>query len=74
MNKLEPLPEIAELVLDLMPTATREEQLEATRNLRGYLAAVYRIFVRLESEGKLGLLHDKSLEHDKVENIYNNQV
>jgi hypothetical protein len=74
MNKLEPLPEIAELVLELMPNATREEQLEATRNLRAYLAAVYRIFVRLESEGNLGLIHDKSRERDRVENNYKNRV
>lgn len=50
-KKLEPLPQVAELVLELMPDATLEEQIEATQNLRAYLAAVYRIFCRLQSEG-----------------------
>jgi hypothetical protein len=74
MKKPEPLPEIAELVLQVMPNATREEQLEATQNLRAYLAAVYRIFIRLESEGNLDLIHDKSWGRDRVESIYNNKV
>lgn len=47
------LPEIAELVLYYMPDATKEEQIEATANLREYLGVIYNIFLRLEREGKL---------------------
>jgi len=46
-------PEIAEIVRNLMPDANEEDLKEATVNFRAYLAVLYRIFLRLESEGRL---------------------
>lgn len=45
--------EIAEIVRHWMPEASDEELKEATVNFRAYLAVIYRIFLRLEREGRL---------------------
>ncbi len=47
------IPEVADIVRRWMPDASEEELKEATVNFRDYLAVIYRIFLRLESEGKL---------------------
>lgn len=49
----ESIPEITPVVRRWMPNASDDELKEATINLRRYLAVVYRIFLRLEAEGKL---------------------
>lgn len=46
-------PEIAEIVKYLMPDASEDELKEATVNFRAYLAVLYRIFERLDREGRL---------------------
>lgn len=66
MKKREPIPEIATVVRRWMPEASDEELKEATINLRRYLAVVYRIFLRLEAEGKLPKPRDNSGEDDTV--------
>ncbi len=53
----EPIPEITPVVRRWMPNASDDELKEATINLRRYLAVVYKIFLRLESEGKFPLKH-----------------
>nr|SPS05224.1 protein of unknown function [Candidatus Nitrotoga fabula] len=47
------IPEVADIVRHWMPDASEEELREATVNFRNYLAVIYRIFLRLEREGKL---------------------
>lgn len=49
----EEIPEIAEIVRHWMPDSSDEELKEATINFREYLGVIYRIFLRLESEGRL---------------------
>jgi hypothetical protein len=53
------VPEIAEVVRLWLPDADDEELKEATINLRRYLAAIYRIVLRLEADGKLSPVRDK---------------
>lgn len=67
MKKREPIPEIAIVVRRWMPNASDEELKEATINLRRYLAVVYRIFLRLEAEGKLPEPRD-NLDEDATVN------
>ena len=47
------IPEIAEIVRHWMPDTSDEELKEATVNFRAYLAVLYRIFERLDREGRL---------------------
>jgi len=47
------IPKIADVVRHWMPEASEEELEEATVILRNYLTVIYRIVLRLESEGKL---------------------
>lgn len=42
-------PYIPPFIRELMPNATEEEIAEAAQNLRGYLSALYRIFLRREA-------------------------
>ncbi len=74
MKKREPIPEIATVVRRWMPNASDEELKEATINLRRYLAVVYRIFLRLEAEGKLSEPRDNYLVDGTVEENINNDV
>jgi hypothetical protein len=66
MKKREPIPEIATVVRRWMPDASDAELKEATINLRCYLAVVYRIFLRLEAEGKLPEPRDNFRKDDTV--------
>jgi hypothetical protein len=56
----EPIPEIAEAVKHWIPNATEEEQKKATVNLRGFLEVMYRVYLRLKSEGKIPKAYDKN--------------
>lgn len=58
------IPKAAEFVRHVMPDATEEEQIEATENFRNYLKVVYRIFLRLEAEGKLPEIPPEKLKND----------
>lgn len=53
MKEQSPIPEIADIVRHWMPDASEDELKEATVNLREYLAVIYRIFLRLETENRL---------------------
>ena len=66
MNEQPGIPEVAEVVRHWMPDATEEEQKVATNNMRNYLAAVYRIVLRLEAEGRLCDTRDKYPISDTV--------
>jgi len=66
MKKYSPPPEIAETVRHWMPEASDEELKEATINFREYLGVVYRIFLRLEAEGRLDEIRDFPPNNDKV--------
>jgi len=66
MEKRKTIPEIAEVVRHWMPDANEEELKAATVNLRNYLAVIYRIVLRLESEGRLTKVRDKSSINDRV--------
>lgn len=45
------IPDVSPVVRTWVPDATEAELIEATKNFRGYLGVVYRIFRRLEAEG-----------------------
>ena len=66
MRKFKELPEIAEIVRYFMPDASDDELKEATVNFRAYLAVLYRIFLRLEAEGRLDEICDFPEEDDRV--------
>ena len=66
MRKIKEPPEIAEIVRYFMPDAGDEELKEATVNFRAYLAVLYRIFLRLEAEGRLDEIRDFPENNDKV--------
>ena len=66
MKKYPPPPEIAEIVRYFMPDASDEELKEATVNFRAYLAVLYRVFLRLEAEGRLHEIRDFPKKNDKV--------
>ena len=66
MRKIKEPPEIAEIVQHWMPNASEEELKEATVNFRAYLAVLYRIFLRLEAEGRLDEICDFPEEDDRV--------
>lgn len=53
MKEQSPIPEIADIVRHWMPDASEDELKEATVTLREYLAVIYRIFLRLETENRL---------------------
>ena len=53
MNEQSSIPEIADIVRHRMPDASEDELRGATINLREYLAVIYRIFLRLETENRL---------------------
>ncbi len=53
MNEQSSIPEIADIVRHWMPDASEDELKEATVTLREYLAVIYRIFLRLETENRL---------------------
>lgn len=53
------IPEIAEIVRYWMPDASEEELKEATVNFRAYLAVLYRIFERLDREGRLSEIQSR---------------
>lgn len=46
-------PKISPLVKKWMPDASESELEEATENFRRYLAVAYRVYERLEREGRL---------------------
>ena len=66
MRKIKEPPEIAEIVRHWMPNDSDEELKEATVNFRAYLAVLYRIFLRLEAEGRLDEICDFPEEDDRV--------
>lgn len=66
MRKIKEPPEIAEIVRYFMPETSEEELKEATVNFRAYLAVLYRIFLRLEAEGRLNEIRDFPENSDKV--------
>lgn len=66
MRKIKEPPEIADIVRYFMPDASNEELKEATVNFRAYLAVLYRIFLRLEAEGRLNEIRDFPENSDKV--------
>ena len=66
MIKIKEPPEIAEIVRYFMPDASDDELKEATVNFRAYLAVLYRIFLRLEAEGRLHEIRDFPENNDKV--------
>ena len=66
MRKIKEPPEIAEIVRYWMPNASEEELKEATVNFRAYLAVLYRIFLRLEAEGRLDEICDFPEDDDRV--------
>lgn len=66
MKENQNIPEIAEIVRHWMPDASDEELKEATVNFRAYLAVLYRIFLRLEAEGRLHEIRDFPENNDKV--------
>ena len=68
MKRNEEIPEIADIVKYWMPDASEEEQKEATVNVRAHLAVIYRIYLRLEREGKLHLIYEDLDENGRVEN------
>lgn len=49
-----------------MPDSSDDELKEATVNFRAYLAVLYRIFLRLEAEGRLHEIRDFPENSDKV--------
>ena len=57
-----PSDNISPLVERLLPNATPTEKIDATENVRAYVAVLYRIFCRLESEGRLPGRRDKNDE------------
>lgn len=67
MKHKEPIPEISPLVRQWMPDATEEELKEGTVEVRRFLAVMYRVFRRLEAEGKLAVLRDNSARYDTVD-------
>ena len=66
MKKRETITDISIVVRLWMPDASDEELKEATTRLRRYLAVVYEIYLRLESEGRFPLTRDNSKESDTV--------
>lgn len=66
MKQIKQPPEIAEIVRYFMPEASDNELKEATVNFRAYLAVLYRIFLRLEAEGRLDEIRDFPENNDKV--------
>lgn len=67
MKKRATLPEVSEFVRTLMPDAPHEELVEATNNLREYLAVIYRITLRREAEEKHSMRRDNSDRDDTVD-------
>lgn len=61
------IPEISPLIEHWMPDASEEDKRRATVNFRNYLAVAYRIFERLEAEGKLPEPRDKSERYVTVD-------
>lgn len=57
-------PEVIEFVEALMPESTHEEKVEATQNVREYLAFVFDIYKRLEREGKLEEVLERIRQQD----------
>ena len=74
MKKREPIPEISPIVRKWLPDANDEELKLATFRLRDYLSQVYRIFLRLEAEGKLPVPRDNYLDDGRVEANINKDV
>jgi len=66
MKENQNIPEIAEIVHHWMPDASEDELKEATVNFRAYLAVLYRIFLRLEAEGRLDEICDFPEKDDRV--------
>lgn len=42
--------DVSPLIKRWMPEASRNEQIEATRNFRAYMRVLYRIYLRIEQE------------------------
>lgn len=61
-----PRPLVAKFIEIRLPNASREEQIKATEELRELLAVVYRIYLRVEREGKLPSQRDKLASPDTV--------
>ncbi len=57
-------PTVSRLIVSLMPEASLEEQLEAEQNLNEFLSVAYRMYLRLEAEGKLGDLRRRREERE----------
>ncbi|MEF8699271.1 MAG: hypothetical protein V5B33_08080 [Candidatus Accumulibacter sp. UW20] len=58
----QPNDDISPLAKRLLPNASQAEKIHATENIRAYVAVLYRIFHRLESEKKLSGGRDKKAE------------
>ena len=58
--------EISPLVRKLLSDASLEEQIRAQENFRGFVEALYRIYERLEREGRFPLTRDKLSASDTV--------
>lgn len=74
MKTKRPIPEISPLVRKWMPDATDEELKAATVRLRRYLAVAYRIFRRLEAEGKLPDVRDNPKRYVRVDESSDQRV
>lgn len=74
MSKRKSAPEITPVVRRWLPHANDDELKLATSRLREYLSEVYRIFLRLEAEGKLPEPRDNYLEDGTVELNINKDV
>lgn len=74
MKAKRPIPEISPLVRKWMPDATDNELKAATVCLRRYLAVAYRIFRRLEAEGKLPDVRDNPERYVRVDSSNNKGV
>jgi hypothetical protein len=59
--------DISPLVERLLPNASPAEKIDATENVRTYVAVLYRVFCRLESESQLPGRRDKN---DKPAMVY----
>ncbi len=64
MGKRE-IPPISPLVREWMPNASEEELVQGTVQLSRFLAVLYRVFLRLESEGKLDQIGHEGDTHIK---------
>lgn len=66
--------DVSSLVKRWLPHASDEELVAATANFRRYLAVAFRVYERLEREGKLACLHDKPALDARVDLSNNKEI